>query len=236
MFRLVRISRKVQEDGHCSLWGCTKDSHGSWGSLLCSHGEVPKGKGVPEGQESTMAAEAFEAIALEHFDALYNTAMRLTRNPSTAQDLVQETYLKAYRFFHRFEPGTNIKAWLFTILRNTYINVYRKTARQQPQVDFEQVSPFYTDPEASSEWGERSSVEEMLHYVVHDDVKRALDDLPEEYRMVVLLADLEDFSYKEIADIVGCPVGTVMSRLFRGRRLLRKSLEDFAKKSGYIKE
>jgi RNA polymerase sigma-70 factor (ECF subfamily) len=183
-----------------------------------------------------MAAEAFEAIALEHFDALYNTAMRLTRNPSTAQDLVQETYLKAYRFFHRFEPGTNIKAWLFTILRNTYINVYRKTVRQQPQVDFEQVSPFYADPDASSEWGERSSVEEMLHYVVHDDVKRALDDLPEEYRMVVLLADLEDFSYKEIADIVGCPVGTVMSRLFRGRRLLRKSLEDFAKKSGYIKE
>jgi RNA polymerase sigma-70 factor (ECF subfamily) len=203
--------------------------------LLRSYGEAPKGNGVPEGQESTRAAEVFEAIALEHFDALYNTAMRLTRNPSAAQDLVQETYLKAYRFFHRFEPGTNIKAWLFTILRNTYINVYRKTVRQQPQVDFEQVSPFYADPDASSEWEERSSVEEMLHHVVHDDVKRALDDLPEEYRMVVILADLEDFSYKEIADIVGCPVGTVMSRLFRGRRLLRKSLEDFAKKSGYIK-
>jgi RNA polymerase sigma-70 factor (ECF subfamily) len=190
---------------------------------------------VPEDRESRSQQEAFEAIALEHFDALYNTAMRLTRNASEAQDLVQETYLKAYRFFHRFEPGTNVKAWLFTILRNTYINAYRKTVRQQPQTDFEQVSPFYADPATPAEWAERGSVEEMLRYVVHDDVKRALDDLPEEYRMVVLLADLEDFSYRDIATIVGCPVGTVMSRLFRGRRLLRKRLEDFAKKSGYIK-
>jgi RNA polymerase sigma-70 factor, ECF subfamily len=191
---------------------------------------------VSEQREFNSKQEEFEALALAHFNALYNTAMRMTRNPSAAQDLVQETYLKAYRFFHRFEPGTNIKAWLFTILRNTYINAYRKTVRQQPQVDFEQVSPFLADPATPSEWQERSSVEEMLHYVVQDDVKRALDDLPEEYRLVVLLADLEDFSYKEIADIVGCPVGTVMSRLFRGRRLLRKSLEGFAKKSGYIKE
>jgi RNA polymerase sigma-70 factor, ECF subfamily len=197
--------------------------------------EGAEGEIVPEDHEPARIPEAFEAIALEHFDALYNTAMRLTHNPSAAQDLVQETYLKAYRFFHRFEPGTNIKAWLFTILRNTYINTYRKIIRQQRQVDFEQVSPFLADPAAPSEWQERDSVEEMLRYVVQDDVKRALDDLPEEYRLVVLLADLEDFSYKEIADIVGCPVGTVMSRLFRGRRLLRKSLEDFAKKSGYIK-
>jgi RNA polymerase sigma-70 factor (ECF subfamily) len=120
-------------------------------------------------------------------------------------------------------------------LRNTYINTYRKAARQQQQVDFEHVSLFYADTSASPEWQDRGSVEEMLRHVVQDDVKRALDELPEEYRMVVLLADLEDFSYKEIAAIVDCPVGTVMSRLFRGRRLLRKSLEDFAKKSGYIK-
>jgi RNA polymerase sigma-70 factor (ECF subfamily) len=124
---------------------------------------------------------------------------------------------------------------LFTILRNTYINAYRKTARQQQQVDFEHVSLFYADTSSSPEWQDRGSMEEMLRHVVQDDVKRALDELPEEYRMVVLLADLEDFSYKEIAAIVDCPVGTVMSRLFRGRRLLRKSLEDFAKKSGYIK-
>lgn len=190
---------------------------------------------VPEERQPKSPQAEFEAIALVHFDALYNTALRLTRNPSEAQDLVQETYLKAYRFFDRFEPGTNMKAWLFTILRNTYINTYRKTIRQQPQVDFEQVAPFYVDPAASLEWADRGSVEEMLRHVVQDDVKRALDDLPEDYRMVVLLADLEDFSYKDIAAIVGCPVGTVMSRLFRGRRLLRKQLEEFARKSGYIK-
>lgn len=190
---------------------------------------------MPEKRESQSKQAEFEAVALEYIDALYNTAMRMTRNPSAAQDLVQETYLKAYRFFDRFEPGTNLKAWLFTILRNTYINAYRKTARQQPQVDFAHVSLFYADTSSSSEWQDRGSVEEMLRHVVQDDVKRALDELPEEYRMVVLLADLEDFSYKEIAAIVDCPVGTVMSRLFRGRRLLRKSLEDFARKSGYIK-
>ena len=189
---------------------------------------------MPEVFDSQRAQEEFEAIALEHFDALYNTALRLTRDPSEAEDLVQETFLKAFRFLHRFEPGTNMKAWLFTILRNTYINAYRKAARQQ-RVDFEQVVPLYAASETTAEWSDRQSVEEMLRYVVQDDVKRALDELPEDYRMVVLLADLEDFSYKEIASIVGCPVGTVMSRLFRGRRLLRKHLADFAKKSGFIK-
>lgn len=178
----------------------------------------------------------FEALALEHFDALYNTAVRLTRNPVEAQDLVQETYLKAYRFFHRFELGTNVKAWLFTILRNTYINTYRKASRRQQQIDFDQIAPFYADTPSDAEWAERGSTEDMLRHLVHDDVKRALDALPEEYRMVVLLADLEDFAYKEIAEIMACPVGTVMSRLFRGRRLLRKSLEEFARKSGYVKE
>lgn len=204
--------------------------------MRCPGEDVLREEVVPEDYRSESTREEFEALALEHFDALYNTAMRLTRNPGEAQDLVQETFLKAYRFFHRFEPGTNIKAWLFTILRNTYINAYRKASRQQQQVDFDQVAPFYADPSAISEWTNRGSVEEMLHYLVQDDVKRALEALPDEYRMVILLADLEDFAYKEIADIVGCPVGTVMSRLFRGRRLLRKSLAEFAKKSGYIKE
>jgi RNA polymerase sigma-70 factor (ECF subfamily) len=190
---------------------------------------------VVEEREAKQMREAFEALALEHFDALYNTAVRLTRNPSEAQDLVQETFLKAFRFYHRFEPGTNIKAWLFTILRNTYINVYRKAARQQ-QVDFDQIAPFYADTADPLVWEDRSTVEDMLRHLVQDDVKRALEALPDDYRMVVLLADLEDLSYKEIAEIVGCPVGTVMSRLFRGRRLLRKSLAEFAKKSGYVKE
>jgi RNA polymerase sigma-70 factor (ECF subfamily) len=189
---------------------------------------------VPEERRTDSIRAEFEAVALEHFDALYNTAMRLTRNPMEAQDLVQETYLKAYRFFHRFEPGTNMKAWLFTILRNTYINTYRRASRQQ-QVDFDQIAPLYSETTNEPVLTDRRAAEEMLSHLVQDDVKRALDALPEEYRLVVLLADLEDFAYKEIADIVGCPVGTVMSRLFRGRRLLRQSLAEFAKKAGYIK-
>jgi RNA polymerase sigma-70 factor (ECF subfamily) len=176
-------------------------------------------------------------VVLEHLHTLYGTALRLTRNPSEAQDLVQETLLKAYRFFERFEPGTNVKAWLFTILRNTYINMYRKTVRQQEQVDFERIEPFYADTanEPEWEWTDQEALEAMLRYLVQDDVKRALDALPEVYRIVVLLADLAELSYKDIATIIGCPEGTVMSRLFRGRRLLRKSLQEFARKSGYVK-
>ncbi len=179
----------------------------------------------------------FEAVVLEHFHTLYSTALRLTRNPSEAQDLVQETLLKAYRFFDRFEPGTNVKAWLFTILRNTYINTYRKTVRQQEQVDFERIEPFYADTanDPEWEWTDQEALEAMLRYLVQDDVKRALDALPEVYRIVVLLADLAELPYKDIAAIIGCPEGTVMSRLFRGRRLLRKSLQEFARKSGYVK-
>ena len=191
---------------------------------------------MAEQSRSMGRQEEFEAVALEHFDVLYSTAMRLTRNPAEAQDLVQETYLKAYRFFDRFEPGTNIKAWLFTILRNTHINTYRKASRQQEQTDFERVEPFYADPTLFPEWSDQAPLEEVLRHVVQDDVKRALDALPEVYRMVVLLADMADFSYKEIAAIIDCPEGTVMSRLFRGRRLLRNSLAEFARKNGYIKE
>lgn len=191
---------------------------------------------MAEQSRSRGRQEEFEAVALEHFDVLYSTAMRLTRNPAEAQDLVQETYLKAYRFFDRFEPGTNIKAWLFTILRNTHINTYRKASRQQEQTDFERVEPFYADPTLFPEWSDQAPLEEVLRHVVQDDVKRALDALPEVYRMVVLLADMADFSYKEIAAIIDCPEGTVMSRLFRGRRLLRNSLAEFARKNGYIKE
>ena len=191
---------------------------------------------MAEQSRSMGRQEEFEAVALEHFDVLYSTAMRLTRNPPEAQDLVQETYLKAYRFFDRFEPGTNIKAWLFTILRNTHINTYRKASRQQEQTDFERVEPFYADPTLFPEWSDQAPLEEVLRHVVQDDVKRALDALPEVYRMVVLLADMADFSYKEIAAIIDCPEGTVMSRLFRGRRLLRNSLAEFARKNGYIKE
>jgi RNA polymerase sigma-70 factor, ECF subfamily len=192
---------------------------------------------VPKLWEPRGKQAEFETVVLEHFHTLYSTALRLTRNPSEAQDLVQETLLKAYRFFDRFEPGTNVKAWLFTILRNTYINTYRKTVRQQEQVDFERIEPFYADTanDPEWEWTDQEALEAMLRYLVQDDVKRALDALPEVYRIVVLLADLAELPYKDIAVIIGCPEGTVMSRLFRGRRLLRKSLQEFARKSGYVK-
>ena len=192
---------------------------------------------MPKPWEPRDQQEEFEVVVLEHFHTLYSTALRLTRNPSEAQDLVQETLLKAYRFFDRFEPGTNVKAWLFTILRNTYINTYRKTVRQQEQVDFERIEPFYADTanDPEWEWTDQEALEAMLRHLVQDDVKRALDALPEVYRIVVLLADLAELPYKDIATIIGCPEGTVMSRLFRGRRLLRKSLQEFARKSGYVK-
>ena len=192
---------------------------------------------MPKPWEPRGKQAEFEAVVLEHFHTLYSTALRLTRNPSEAQDLVQETLLKAYRFFDRFEPGTNVKAWLFTILRNTYINTYRKTVRQQEQVDFERIEPFYADTanDPEWEWTDQEALEAMLRYLVQDDVKRALDALPEVYRIVVLLADLAELPYRDIAAIIGCPEGTVMSRLFRGRRLLRKSLQEFARKSGYVK-
>ena len=192
---------------------------------------------VPKLPEPRGQQEEFEMVVLEHFHTLYSTALRLTRNPSEAQDLVQETLLKAYRFFDRFEPGTNVKAWLFTILRNTYINTYRKMVRQQEQVDFERIEPFYAEGTNEPEWEctDQESLEAMLRHLVQDDVKQALDALPEVYRIVVLLADLADLSYKDIATIIGCLECTVMSRLFRGRRLLRKSLQEFARKSGYIR-
>ena len=178
--------------------------------------------------------QRYESLVATLYQDVYRYAFWLCKSQPLAEDLVQETFLRAWRSLESLQNDKATKAWLFTILRNTYINTYRKTVRRQ-RVDFDQVAHLYAAPETSPEWADRGSVEEMLRHVVQDDVKRALDELPEDYRTVVLLADLEDCSYKEIAVIVGCPVGTVMSRLFRGRRLLRKSLADFARKAGYIK-
>ena len=185
---------------------------------------------------STVAAE-FETIVLVHRDALYNMALRVTRNPSEAQDLVQETLLKAYRFLHRFEPGTNIRAWLFTILRNTYINMFRKNVRsvEWSQVDIDKVAPYIADPISLDSKIEWSSAENIRQYGMHDETARSLDDLPEDYRDVLLLVDLKEHSYKETAALVGCPVGTVMSRLHRARGILRKNLEVFARESGHLR-
>lgn len=171
----------------------------------------------------------FEAVTLPHLDALYNTALRLTHSESEAEDLVQETFLKAFRFFHRFEQGTHIKAWLFKIMTNTFINQYRKQQRDREIVedwDWEQIM----HDDANYRDNERA----ILDRFVSDQIMAALQEIPLDFRTVVLLSDMEDFSYKEIADIVGCPIGTVMSRLYRGRRLLRKLLHDYAVEQGYV--
>jgi len=177
----------------------------------------------------------FEHEVMQHLDALYRTAMRMTRNAQDAEDLVQEAMLRAYRFLDRFEPGTNLRAWLFKILTNTYINRYRKAA-SEPRVDSlddsEELSLYrYLDSEAASRGG---SVEaQVLDRFAENDIKAAIEALPSQYRITVLLADVEGFSYNDIAEITNVKKGTVMSRLFRGRRLLQKALVDQARSAGF---
>ncbi len=178
----------------------------------------------------------FEAVALVHLDALYQFALRLTHNRSEAEDLVQETCLRAFRSFHRFNPGTNCRAWLFTILRNAFLNRIRQAGRDVlagESADLESTA-FPRVAETLPERGHPD--EEFFQTVLHGDVDRALKALPLPFREVVILADLEGLAYKEIAQVVGCPIGTVMSRLSRGRRLLRQALGRFAQDHGYVKE
>lgn len=175
--------------------------------------------------------EDFAADAMEYMDALYSAAMRMTRNPSDAEDLVQETYLKAYRAYARFEAGTNLKAWLYRILTNTYINSYRSKQRRPQESDLADVEDLYLyrrlgGVETSALGG--SAEDELMKLLSEGEVKDAIEALPDKFRIPVLLADVEGFSYKEIAEIVDVPIGTVMSRLHRGRKALQKSLWDFA--------
>ena len=181
-----------------------------------------------------MASNEFEAEALRHLDGLYRTALRMTRSEADAEDLVQETYIRAFRFRDQFTLGTNMKAWLFRILTNTFINTYRRKAAQPEVTDLEGVDEFSLYRRMADDRAASSSPDpetELLKGVVDTEVTDALEELPEKFRTTVLL-DVEGFSYKEIAEMLGIPIGTVMSRLHRGRKFLQKRLYDLARERG----
>lgn len=178
----------------------------------------------------------FETAALPFLDSLYNMAFRLTRNAEDAQDLVQETYLKAYKYYDKFTKGTNLKAWLFRIMKNTFINSYRKKQNQPSQSAFSDIEDSF-ESMLSDEVNRKHKdpEQQFLDQMLDEDVQNALDSLREDYRMVILLVDLESFSYKEAAEILDVPVGTVMSRLYRGRRQLENTLLEYAQNYGYLR-
>ncbi|EQB64039.1 MAG: hypothetical protein RBG1_1C00001G1618 [candidate division Zixibacteria bacterium RBG-1] len=180
----------------------------------------------------------FEQVALVHIDSVYNVALRMTKNTSDAEDLVQETYLKAFRFFNKFQAGTNCKAWLLKILTNLFNNKYRQRIKEPPQVSYDEVEEDFLYSLLLKETLEPNENPERILFsqIVEDDVKKVMDNLPEEFRMVVILSFIEDCSYKEIAEIMDTNIGTVKSRLHRGRVMLQKSLYEYAKKRGFVKE
>lgn len=189
------------------------------------------------GKKRSEKDQAFQREAIPHLDALYGTALRMTKDEQDAEDLVQEAMLKAYRYFDKYENGTNCKAWLFKIMTNTFINRYRKSKKRQEYLVDDDYRPLQERAEAPKRnpFIDDFDDEENLYFKVFgDEVKNALETIPVDFRMVVLLADLQDFAYKEIAEIMDCPIGTVMSRLYRGRRMLQAKLEEYAVREGYV--
>ncbi|WP_189350237.1 sigma-70 family RNA polymerase sigma factor [Zhihengliuella salsuginis] len=190
-----------------------------------------------EAETTEQRRARFERDALQYVDQLYSAALRMARNPSDAEDLVQEAYAKAYSAFHQYKPGTNLKAWLYRILTNTYINLYRKRQREPQRSSTETVEDWQMAEAAEhTSSGLRSAEAEALDHLPDSDVKTALASIPEEFRLAVYFADVEGYSYKEVAEILSIPMGTVMSRLHRGRKQLRELLADYAADRGIGKK
>ena len=179
--------------------------------------------------------QAFEKEALPHMDALYRTALRMTKNVGDAEDLVQEALVKAYRFWDKFEPGSNCRAWLFKIMTNVFINEYRSKSRSPMSVNVDDIDDNYLYGQLATSSDGDNPEKELFAKMLDDDVKKAIDELPEDFRIVVVLSFIEGFSYQEIAEIANLQLGTVKSRLHRGRKLLQKELLDYAVRNGFIK-